>query len=144
QPDGRVLAQALTDHAVLESLVDIFGKIEQLVTPIRDRFSGDMWATLSHLMHETRERLVRGAGNPDQLLGALGGLLRDGAAVNGVASENMTRGTGWRFLDLGRRIERAIQTLRAVNLVLNQQSAGGDAVLTLILELCDSTITYRT
>lgn len=144
QPDSRVLASALTDHAVLSSLVDVFARLEQLVTPIRDRFSGDMWSTLSHLLHQSREGLMQAAGNPDQLLGALTDLLRDIAAVNGMGSENMTRGTGWRFWDLGRRIERAIQTLDAIDFVLNHENAVGDSALILILELCDSMITYRT
>ena len=52
----------------------------------------------------------------------------------------MTRLGGWRFLELGRRIERAIATCRFV-----RQFAGDrpDAALDVLLELCDSQITYR-
>ena len=34
------------------------------------------------------------------------------AALSGLAQENMNRGAGWRFLDMGRRIERGINTCR--------------------------------
>ena len=36
------------------------------------------------------------------------------SAFSGLGMESMTRGPGWRFLDMGRRIERAVHTMRAV------------------------------
>jgi uncharacterized alpha-E superfamily protein len=61
-----------------------------------------------------------------------------------MASENMTRGSGWRFLDMGRRVERAIYVARVLLGVGDTAAANWDAALPLALELCDSTITYRT
>ena len=40
--------------------------------------------------------------------------LRIIAALSGLAQENMTQRAGWRFLELGRRIERALVTCRLV------------------------------
>jgi uncharacterized alpha-E superfamily protein len=51
----------------------------------------------------------------------------------------MTRLGGWRFLELGRRIERGIATCRFVR----QFGARLDRGLDTLLELCDSRITYR-
>ena len=65
------------------------------------------------------------------------------AAFGGMASENMTRGGGWRFLDLGRRLERALYIVAVTRSLFGGASAGGEAPLRLALELCDSTITYR-
>src|SRR5262249_60508830 len=64
--------------------------------------------------------------------------LRIIASVSGLAQETMTRLGGWRFLDLGRRIERAIATCRFV-----RQFGWCDRGLDTLLELCDSRITYR-
>lgn len=63
------------------------------------------------------------------------------AAFNGLANENMTRGAGWRFLDMGKRIERARLLTEAAALFCSPQ-AGADE-LALFLELFDSLITYR-
>ena len=63
--------------------------------------------------------------------------------LSGLASENMTRGTGWLFLDLGRRIERAQFVLRSALGPLQQSPIDWDAAMRLALELCDSSITYR-
>ena len=53
----------------------------------------------------------------------------------------MIRVSGWRFLDIGRRIERGLNICRFV-----RQFAGDDASiddLDLLLDLADSQITYR-
>jgi len=144
RPDSRMLAAALTDHAVIGAFAGLFEKTAATATPVRDRFSADMWSVLGHLLNDTRDRLVKAAGDPDRLLGALGHVLRAVAAVAGMASENMTRGTGWRFFDLGRRVERAVQTLMVVTEVSYYPAVSVESAMTLILELCDSTITYRT
>jgi uncharacterized alpha-E superfamily protein len=53
----------------------------------------------------------------------------------------MTQLAGWRFLEIGRRIERAVATCRFIR----QFAYGGDldAALDVLLELADSQITYR-
>jgi uncharacterized alpha-E superfamily protein len=56
--------------------------------------------------------------------------------------ENMTRGHGWRFLDIGRRLERAANMAA----LLTQSTAPGmahQAMLGPLLEIADSTMTYR-
>ena len=65
--------------------------------------------------------------------------LRIIASFSGLAQENMTRLGGWRFLDLGRRIERAIVTCRFAR----QFGSRPDRGLDTLLELCDSRISYR-
>ncbi|HEY1723068.1 MAG TPA: circularly permuted type 2 ATP-grasp protein [Magnetospirillaceae bacterium] len=67
--------------------------------------------------------------------------LRIIAAVAGFQNENMNRLSGWRFFQLGHRIERAINTCRTV------RQFGGEAstpdTLDTLLEWCESQRTYR-
>jgi uncharacterized alpha-E superfamily protein len=67
--------------------------------------------------------------------------LRIVSSLSGLAQENMTRLAGWRFLELGRRIERAILTCRLVRVFAQPRAPEGG--LELLLELADSQITYR-
>jgi len=53
--------------------------------------------------------------------------------------KNMTRLGSWRFLELGRRIERAIVTCRFARQFGGRLDRGLDT----LLEVCDSRITYR-
>ena len=67
--------------------------------------------------------------------------LRVLAAIAGLGQENMNRGAGWQLFDIGRRVERAINTCRFA-----RQLTGPDGTadgLSTLLELVDSQITYR-
>jgi uncharacterized alpha-E superfamily protein len=83
--------------------------------------------------------------------GASSGLLADfagrvlefSAAVSGYAAENMVRGGGRLFLDLGRRIERAHAISAQLGHALDVPPERVEAGLGLGLELCDSVLTYR-
>jgi hypothetical protein len=84
----------------------------------------------------------------DHLSHAMIGILRLSATVAGLAAENMVRGGGRLFLDLGRRIERAQSVAVEIAQALEQpagpvQPGRIEAALRLVLELCDSVITYR-
>jgi uncharacterized circularly permuted ATP-grasp superfamily protein/uncharacterized alpha-E superfamily protein len=59
---------------------------------------------------EVRDRL----GAPAQHADDLDTVLVDLAALTGLATESTVRGPAWRFLDIGRRLERALAVLGAV------------------------------
>ena len=65
------------------------------------------------------------------------------AAFSGMQTENMTHGHGWRFLEIGRRIERAVFITPLIKTAALASGAGDDSVLGPLLEICDSTMTYR-
>ena len=64
-------------------------------------------------------------------------------AFGGLGTESMTRGPGWRFLDMGRRIERATQILGLVRRTLVDPCPQLTSLLEAILEIADSSMTYR-
>ena len=57
--------------------------------------------------------------------------------------ESMTRGPGWRFMDMGRRLERALSTLRLLRTTLVGRATALAPLLEAILEIADSSMTYR-
>lgn len=144
--DGAHFAEGIAKAATEDGggVQDCLDAVRRLAFAVRDRLSLDMWHTLNHLLDEVRRSLVAGARDMDHLLDALDDLVRVIAAFAGLASENMTRGAGWRFLDIGRRIERGIAITHTLAPVLKGPAAQLEVGLRLSLELCDSTITYRT
>jgi uncharacterized alpha-E superfamily protein len=68
-------------------------------------------------------------------------LVLDLAAFNGMEMENMTRGRAWRFLDLGRRLERGLSVVTLLRAAVN--TPAGASVLEPVLEIADSIMTYR-
>jgi uncharacterized alpha-E superfamily protein len=57
--------------------------------------------------------------------------------------ESMTRGHGWRFLDMGRKIERALNTIDLLYWTLMTPTPPEASLLEAILEIADSSMTYR-
>ena len=144
-PESAAFQQGLAAVASEKrGLISVLDEIQRLTGSLRDRFSADMIAAVGPLMYEVRQRLMAARGNLDPLLAALDDIVRFVATLSGLGQENMTRGTGWLFLDLGRRIERAQFILGSALGPFRSSPIDWDAAMRIALELCDSTITYRT
>ncbi len=110
---------------------------------VRDRLSVDAWRIVNQMDLDLlfprgpdRNRLGDLAWLLNQLLNLL-------SAFSGLVTESMTRGAGWRFLDMGRRIERAMQILRLVRRLFVEPRADLLPALESALEVADSSMTYR-
>ena len=66
-------------------------------------------------------------------------------ALDGLGIESMVRDVGWRFMDAGRRLERAIQLLSLLRatVVEDRGTAADSLVLESVLTAAESIITYR-
>jgi len=107
---------------------------------IRERLSVDVWQLLATL--EERATLRPGdLENEAEAHERADLLLRTLAALAGLGQENTNRVAGWRFLDMGRRIERAISTCRFARVFAGEDATADD--LDILLDLIDSQITYR-
>ena len=118
----------------------------RLIEALRDRMTVETHGAFTHALREARADVTdaaRPSAGVDVMVHAMSGLQRLATTVAGVASEGMVRGGGRLFLDLGRRIERAMVGGYMLATVLNQPVVRMDSTLRLTLELCDSAITYR-
>jgi uncharacterized alpha-E superfamily protein len=108
---------------------------------VRDRTSNDVWRVLSELERELSVEVSTWAVG--EVIGVLNRALMLVSAFKGMARENMTRSQGWRFLDLGQRLERALTLSGFLMETLSSSDAEHPSVLESVLEVADSTITYR-
>jgi uncharacterized alpha-E superfamily protein len=106
-------------------------------TSLRERLSPDAWQVIT----EMAERLSYEVEDDDSILSAAELTLQELASFAGLAQENMNRAAGWRFLDIGRRAERAINTTRFARQFAYDEA--GDEDLDILLTLVDCQITYR-
>jgi uncharacterized alpha-E superfamily protein len=125
------------------SLRDTADNLLRLAVFLRERTSNDLW----HVLRTLAERLAMPASTLGLLAGDAVGILNQTllslAAFHGLARENMTRAHGWRFLDMGQRIERSIHLCIFLDHALASPDADNPSVLEAVLEVADSTITYR-
>jgi uncharacterized circularly permuted ATP-grasp superfamily protein/uncharacterized alpha-E superfamily protein len=120
-----------------------FADVARLTERVRDRLTGDMYATFTQTLRAARADAAAVRRSLDGLAHGMISILRFSTAVAGVAAENMVRGGGWLFLELGRRIERAQGVASELAFALEQPPSRIEVGLRLALELCDSAITYR-
>jgi uncharacterized circularly permuted ATP-grasp superfamily protein/uncharacterized alpha-E superfamily protein len=66
-------------------------------------------------------------------------------ALSGLMQESMVRGVGWHFLDMGRRVERAIQIMKTITTLITPVSEKSDheTLLHAMLRSMEVLITYR-
>jgi len=102
-----------------------------------ERLSPDAWQVIT----EMTERLADEVDDDDGVVVAAELTLQELASFAGLAQENMNRAAGWRFLEMGRRAERAINTVRFARQFAYDEAASED--LDILLTLVDCQITYR-
>jgi uncharacterized circularly permuted ATP-grasp superfamily protein/uncharacterized alpha-E superfamily protein len=112
----------------------------QAASQVRDRFSPDGWLALDDLRKTARMFASRIAPGDDAAR-AMTVLLRKLAGFSGLVHENMYRFAGWRFLEIGRRLERGIQIAGAVRWLTRPEAP--DGALDMLLEIADSVMTHR-
>ncbi len=134
------LQALLSDSRLQGSVPDLMSRVRYNASAARDRLSDDMWRLINRI--ERDARLPAGAFVSSSAQGMLDTLILDLAAFSGMQQENMTRGHGWRFLEVGRRLERAYVILRLLH-VGTKEARKNDTILGPLLEICDSTMTYR-
>lgn len=134
------LPALLGDPNRVGSLPDLVQRLLFNASAARDRLSDDTWRLVHRI--ERDARLPAGPFQPGAAQAVLDTLILDLAAVSGMQQENMTRGHGWRFLEIGRRLERATSLARLARTAA-RLAVSDDAVLVPLLEVCDSSMTYR-
>ncbi|MFD0894420.1 circularly permuted type 2 ATP-grasp protein [Luteolibacter ambystomatis] len=135
-----VLARLVHNPSAPHGLPSLIRPLLWNAASARDRLSDDTWRLfnrLEDLLHSDNSHPTASA-----LVQTLDNLVLHLAAFAGMQAENMTRGHGWRFLEIGRRIERSLGVL---SLLASAPDTGSPEcpVLEPLLETCDSTMTYR-
>jgi uncharacterized circularly permuted ATP-grasp superfamily protein/uncharacterized alpha-E superfamily protein len=166
EEDTRDLIARQGPHTGLRNTLN---EVRRLASAVRDRFSIDTWRILNQLHQDMRARQSR--IRFEDVLVYLNRIITDLAAFSGMEMENMTRGHGWRFLDLGRRLERSMNLIgvlrgaldvardpeadagaartghanfdRAADHATADGTVRNPAIVEPLLEIADSSMTYR-
>lgn len=137
------LLDLLYDAEVPTSIRAILTSLHRVASGVRDRISSDAWHILAMLDSE----FVRSQTRDPLLVSDAIELLEQGlvtlAAFSGLGMENMTRGPGWRFLDIGRRLERMMFMAQFLRHTVCTYDPHEVAVMGAVLEIADSSMTYR-
>lgn len=122
-----------------KALTDALSSASRTAGSVRDRLSPDGWAAISELVDTMQDS--DGLTPGDAVARRMGLLLRQSSGFTGLVHENMYRFTEWRFLSLGRSLERLMSLASALASFLHP--AAPESALDLALEYGDSTISHR-
>jgi uncharacterized circularly permuted ATP-grasp superfamily protein/uncharacterized alpha-E superfamily protein len=156
----REIFSILFNENRLGSLAATIESLHRVAAKVRDRLSTDMWRLVNGLDLEDDFTREHGEpGDPEVMtlpmvrdhearrrLGAMREIMDRKvislAAFGGFVAESMTRGQGWRFLDMGRRLERSLRLIDLLRLLV-KPGAIEASLLDALLLVADSSMTYR-
>ncbi|MGW8201103.1 circularly permuted type 2 ATP-grasp protein [Sphingomonas bisphenolicum] len=133
---GPLCATALGDARQSGSVRALMAVVANIGEGLRDRLASDFWRLVRLPLPAFDGQVT------ETLLDASSRMIERISALSGLAAENMGRTEGWRFHDMGRRMERAVNGCRLLTAFGNDQASADD--LTVLLDLMDSQISYRT
>jgi len=139
----NAIRTAVFDPENPRSIAADISRVERISTAVRDRLSHDAWRIVRALADSFPGQLDWTDARCEDQLAALDEVLLLLLSFSGQTMDGMTRDNGWRFLDVGRRLERAADTCDVV--VHAMVEPGGDeaARLPVLLEIANSAMTYR-
>jgi uncharacterized circularly permuted ATP-grasp superfamily protein/uncharacterized alpha-E superfamily protein len=130
------LQNALYRKDRAESILAILRRVQQTARNVRDRLSIDSIRVINRLEDFREASDIETLDLLDQTLFTL-------SSFSGLAMESMTRGLGWNFMDMGRRIERALNQAMLIRIGLPLVCRDSHNTLQALLEVSDSLMTYR-
>ena len=140
----RLLSQMVFDSAHPTGVGWNLRRIRRLSFEVKERLSQDTWRVLQQL---DAGAAAGAPSHPDRLFVAAtsraGSIVVGMAAFAGLLADTPARGHGWRFLEIGRRIERGVQMLELLRVGVATAPYPDDAHLEVLLQVADSATTYR-
>lgn len=134
------LISVMSDNQRPDSLAANLGEVYRVGGAVRERLSTDMIRLIGELTESihTEEYMLF-----IEYSAVLNGCLELLSAFSGLERENITRGSGWLFMSLGRRLERAVYLVRQLREITKPLGEADWPLLDCLLEVADSSITYR-
>jgi uncharacterized circularly permuted ATP-grasp superfamily protein/uncharacterized alpha-E superfamily protein len=128
-----------------DSLRANLNRASRAANNVRDRLSSDMLRVVTQVGAAARVtgNLAWGYVSSADALTLLNHCVATLSAQRGMELENMTRGPGWHFLGIGRRIERSLHLVELFQSIIVPLSVEPWPALEMLLEVADSSITYR-
>ncbi len=138
-PIAQVARAALSECTLPGGVGTILTRFHDAGLTMRDRVTPDFWRIVS------RPLPALDSTRPGALLRVARELIERMSALSGMLAENFNRGPSWRFIDLGRRLERALGICTTIDMLGLIEPGATDATeaLGVLLDLSDSQITYR-
>jgi uncharacterized alpha-E superfamily protein len=105
-----VLRYMIFDRENENSIRNIVGRARENTRGAQDQVTKEVWESINEFHLRLNDPALENAIQRGEQIVMLGGLINQFLLFNGVAEVTMPRGQGWNYLNLGKFIERGVQT----------------------------------
>ncbi|MBS1661932.1 MAG: alpha-E domain-containing protein, partial [Bacteroidetes bacterium] len=110
QNSRAVLQYMVTDKENANSVMNIVTRARENARSVQDHITKELWQCLNEFYHTMRDaQLVRGI-HTDDPVSLLDVLIRQGLLYYGITDVTMARGEGFAFINIGKFLERGVQS----------------------------------
>jgi uncharacterized circularly permuted ATP-grasp superfamily protein/uncharacterized alpha-E superfamily protein len=143
-PESELISVAL-DEQRSGSIATLLRNVVRTGYSVRDLWSTDIWRVMDDMDEHLAQPQQLGENALWKLQQLMDRQITTLSAFSGLSMENMTRGNGWLFLDIGRRLERGMLTISILRNVLSAYHRDGveAQLIESLLDTSDNTICYR-
>jgi uncharacterized alpha-E superfamily protein len=107
----RVMHYMIDDRNNHNSLFNIIKSARENARGVQDHITLEVWSCVNDFYHDIRSDQVYNMVEADQSIQLLDTLLKNGLLYYGTSDITMPRGDGWSFMNIGKALERALQTV---------------------------------
>jgi uncharacterized alpha-E superfamily protein len=107
---NAVLQYMITDSTNENSIKIILSRIRENARGVQDHLTKETWESINEFYHSVNALDLKQAIREDTQLFVMGDLIHRCTHIIGVIAVTMPRNQGWHFMNLGKYIERTVQT----------------------------------
>ncbi|MBK6276475.1 MAG: alpha-E domain-containing protein [Saprospirales bacterium] len=116
---ASALRYIITDKTNTNSIRSIITKARENARGVRDHITKEVWESINRYYQKINSKRIEELIDSGEQLYAISSLIDESLYFYGVAEVTMPRGEGWNFMNMGKFIERAIQTADILDIKFN-------------------------
>ena len=105
------LKYLLLDASNPNSLTQLLGKARENARGAQDHLTKEVWEEVNGMYHLINDASLPGQLSAYEAMKVIERFTKHSVSYTGITQITMPRGTGWNFMNLGKYIERCLQTL---------------------------------
>ena len=110
QQTRTVLQYMVTDRENANSVLNIVTRARENARSVQDHITKELWVCLNDFYHTIRDEHLTHGLHRDDPVSILDILIRQGLLYYGITDITMARGEGYAFINIGKFLERGVQS----------------------------------
>jgi len=112
---NEVLKKVILDVNNPNSLKVLINRARENARGVQDHITKEVWENVNHMYHMVNNPTLAAQLLTEHSMETIDLLTRQSVEYTGVTDITMPRGSGWNFMNLGKYIERCLETLEIIN-----------------------------